>query len=113
MDHLIQTYGILAGLSLASLGFLAGQVWPVLRDKGIPAWWSARRKREDRWIEVIERNTRAIEAMSTIAGHIGTKQDQMLDKTEDIALDVAVLVDRADIARPSRPKPARPAHVGA
>lgn len=104
MEQLVQTYGIALGLLIGVLGFLAGQ-WPVLRDKGIPAVWNARRQRERQWIEVIDRNTRAMEALAALVGRIDDKQDQTLTKVDATQQDVAAICDRAQIRPARRPKP--------
>jgi hypothetical protein len=112
MEHLIQTYGIALGLCIGVLGFLAGQ-WPVLRDKGIPALWNARRQRERQWIEVIDRNTRAMEALAALVGGIDDKQDQVLTKVDATQQDVAAICDRAQIRPARRSTPATLTTVGA
>lgn len=111
MENLIQNYGLATGIFIGTLGFLAGQ-WPVLRDRGIPAVWRARRERERQWIEVIERNSRAMEALTALVGRVDDKQDQVLAKVDDTRQDVAAICDRAQI-RPARRKSPVSAPIGA
>lgn len=109
MDHVIQQYGAALGLTIALLGFLATQIWPVLRDRGIPAWFrsrreadEARRRREDRIVDVLEANNRVMAELSATLRGMSGKLDDVCVEMSEIQEDMAGLYERIQAPRPSR-----------